>query len=254
MGMSVGTARMSKMFAIGEDGANSPSQTLLFPHLYPHTPETLAVAQGGDWDDDQYARAQEHIESFYEELFEELQKFGEIEDLAVLDSVSASLQGHVLCKYYEESACARALRGMKNRFYGPRLVEVQFTPFKDFKKLKHVFHIPRAVKRRLAREMYDQYPQYKGPGHPVRSRSPKKRNDEKKKERQSTPERRAMIAEWNKQRQLEAEAQAASAVAVGEAARGQLPPLMAPPPTAPPMVAPGVTPPGVAPPGPVVKA
>jgi len=251
--MSVGTARLTKMFAIGEDRANSPSQTLLFPHLYPHIPETLAVAQGGDWDDDQYARAQEHIESFYEELFDELQKFGEIEDLEVLDSVSTSLQGHVLCKYYEESACAKALQGMANRFYGGRLVQVQFTPFRDFKKLKHVFHIPRAVKRRLVREMYDQYPEYKGPGHPGRTRSPKKRKDDKK-ERQSTPERRAMIAEWNKQRQVEDEAQAASAVAASEAAKVLPPPLMAPPPTAPPMAAPGAKPPGIVPPGQAVKA
>ncbi|CAE7399309.1 U2AF35B [Symbiodinium natans] len=52
--------------------------TLLIPHLYPCIPEAMAVANDDEWDDETYARQQEHLEHFYEEVFLELAKFGEV--------------------------------------------------------------------------------------------------------------------------------------------------------------------------------
>merc|ERR1711920_908299 len=92
----------------------------------------------------------------------------------------------------------------------------------------HIKHIPRAIKRRVVREMYDDHPEYlgqtrgrreKGDGKEKdkdrkrdRSRSRKKdRKEGKEKDRghdedapparQTSEERRAMIAQWNNDRE-----------------------------------------------------
>ncbi|CAK0874563.1 unnamed protein product [Prorocentrum cordatum] len=116
------------------------------------------------------------------------------------------------CRAFHETRCARG--GLCN--------------------FMHIKHIPRAVKRRLVREMYDEHPEYKGPASRARSRSPKRRKAETAKKRQSTPERRAMIAEWNKERKAEL-----------EGAASQPPPPLMQPPT---MQPPGVPPPLMVPP------
>ncbi|CAE8644675.1 unnamed protein product, partial [Polarella glacialis] len=59
------------------------SQTLLLSHMYPNTPESLALANDEPWDDDMYDRAQQHLEAFYVEVFLELANYGEIEALVV---------------------------------------------------------------------------------------------------------------------------------------------------------------------------
>merc|ERR1712087_1079418 len=73
----------------------------------------------------------------------------------------------------------------------------------------HIKHTPRAFKRKIVRKMYEEHPEYKGPArfrsdrlNADRSRSPSKTNDKPKDERpkrQTSEERRAMIAEWNRE-------------------------------------------------------
>jgi len=216
------------------------SQTLLLPHLYPNTPESMGIANDEDWDDEMYMRAQEHVEAFYEEVFLELANYGEIEDLVVLDNVSDHMLGNVYCKYYHTEAAERAVKKLSGRFYGGSLIQAEFTPVTDFREARcrafhetrcargglcnfmHIKHIPKAVKRRLVRDMYEEHPEFAGPGagrYAGRSGSVKRKRrkvDEKdgKKKRQTSEERRAMIAQWNRERASEIQAQAAGLVAV----------------------------------------
>lgn len=215
------------------------SQTLLLPHMYPNIPESMSIANDEDWDDDMYSRAQEHVEAFYEEVFLELANYGEIEDLVVLDNVSDHMLGNVYCKYYHEEAAERALKKLSGRFYGGRLIQAEFTPVTDFRESRcrafhetrcargglcnfmHIKHIPKAVKRRLVREMYEEHPEFAGPGasHTEgRSRSSrrKRKKDDKggKGKRQTSEERRAMIAEWNKEMAGKLQAQAVGLLAL----------------------------------------
>jgi len=188
------------------------SSTLLLPHLYPYLPESVAIANDEDWDDDMYARAQEHAEAFYEEVFLELANYGEIEDLVVLDNVSDHMAGNVYCKFYQEDAAKKAHDGLVGRFYGGRLIQAEFSPVTDFRDARcrafhetrcargglcnfmHVKHIPKAMKRRVVREMYDEHPEFHGkPGDD----SKKRRKDDPKSKRMSSEERKAMIAQWN---------------------------------------------------------
>lgn len=207
------------------------SATLLLPHLYPNLPESMAIANDEDWDDEMYARAQEHVEAFYEEVFLELANYGEIEDLVVLDNGSDHMVGNVYCKYFREEAAERALRGLAGRFYGGRLILPEFSPVNDFREARcrafhegrcargglcnfmHVKHTPRAIKRRVVRDMYVEHPEFIGPGarsHEARSRSRKregKAGKEGKAARMTSEERKAMIAQWNREKAAELENQ-----------------------------------------------
>jgi len=192
--------------------------------MYPNTAESLAIANDEEWDDDVYAKAQEHMETFYEEVWLELSNYGEIEDLIVLDNVSDHMIGNVYCKYSREDSAMEAVKGLTNRFYGSKLVVPEFTPVTDFREARcrafhetrcargglcnfmHIKHIPRAVKRRVVRGMYDKHPDYGDRFRPDRG-ADRSRSRTRKKEgpkRQTSEERRAMIAEWNKEAVREA--------------------------------------------------
>uniref|UniRef100_A0A7S1AMU5 Uncharacterized protein n=1 Tax=Noctiluca scintillans TaxID=2966 RepID=A0A7S1AMU5_NOCSC len=218
------------------------SQTLLLPHMYPCIPEALAVANDEDWDEATYDMAQAHLEQFYEEVFLELANYGEIEDLVVVDNVSEHMIGNAYVKYYHDDAAERALRGLPSRFYGGRLIQAEYTPVTDFREARcrafhetrcsrggycnfmHIKHVPKAVKRRVVREMYEEHPEYLGSnGEPGCSNSP---NPAKRPKRQASEERRAMIAEWN--RELAAEQPSLTALPALPAP--PLPALLAPQP------------------------
>eukprot|EP00418_Pyrodinium_bahamense_P083203 CAMPEP_0179059890 /NCGR_PEP_ID=MMETSP0796-20121207/25585_1 /TAXON_ID=73915 /ORGANISM="Pyrodinium bahamense, Strain pbaha01" /LENGTH=232 /DNA_ID=CAMNT_0020756659 /DNA_START=222 /DNA_END=920 /DNA_ORIENTATION=- len=224
------------------------SQTLLLSHMYPNTPESLALANDEPWDDDMYDRAQQHLEAFYIEVFLELANYGEIEDLVVVDNLCDHMIGNVYVKYYHEEDAERALMKLTGRFYSGKLIQAEYTTVSDFREARcrafhetrcnrgaycnfmHIKHIPRAIKRRVVREMYDDHPEYlgqsrsrrdkdrkkdKGEKDHDRERSRSRRRDKEKKEkdrgdredrdrepaRQSSEERRAMIAQWNAERE-----------------------------------------------------
>jgi len=223
------------------------SQTLLLSHMYPNTPEALALANDEPWDDDMYDRAQQHLEAFYIEVFLELANYGEIEDVVVVDNLCDHLIGNVYVKYYHEEDAERALGKLTGRFYSGKLIQAEYTTVSDFREARcrafhetrcnrgaycnflHIKHIPKAIKRRVVREMYDEHPEYLGhtgskgkkdkkekkekgdKEKRSRSRSRRRRRDEEKEEgggekaergggRQTSEERRAMIASWNEQK------------------------------------------------------
>merc|ERR1719335_188757 len=140
----------------------------------------MTVSNDEDWDDDTYNRAQEHMEVFFEEVFLELARYGEIEDLVVLDNVSEHMVGNVYVKYYREESAIKAMECLGSRFYGSRLILPEYSPVADFREARcrafhetrctrgglcnfmHVKHIPKAVKRKVVGEMYKEHPEYQG--------------------------------------------------------------------------------------------
>merc|ERR1712062_961266 len=137
------------------------------------------------------------------------------------------------------------LMKLTGRFYSGKLIQAEYTTVSDFREARcrafhetrcnrgaycnfmHIKHIPRAIKRRVVREMYDDHPEYLGQTRNKRdkersrekdrSRSRRREKDGKKDRdrardrdrngdenggggpppRQSSEERRAMIAQWN---------------------------------------------------------
>merc|ERR1711920_969662 len=140
-------------------------------------------------------------------------------------------------------------------FYSGKLIQAEYTTVSDFREARcrafhetrcnrgaycnfmHIKHIPRAIKRRVVREMYDDHPEYLGQTRGSKKdkdkdkdrdrdrkkdkdrdrdkdRSRSRRRDKEKKERddggdkdgapparQTSEERRAMIAQWNQERE-----------------------------------------------------
>merc|ERR1712190_428247 len=77
-------------------------------------------------------------------------------------------------------AAEKALRGLTGRFYFGKLIDAEYTPVADFREARcrafhetrcargglcnfmHIKHIPKAVRRRVVREMYDEHPEFAG--------------------------------------------------------------------------------------------
>eukprot|EP01116_Phalansterium_solitarium_P007935 TRINITY_DN20_c0_g1_i1.p2 TRINITY_DN20_c0_g1~~TRINITY_DN20_c0_g1_i1.p2 ORF type:complete len:285 (+),score=53.10 TRINITY_DN20_c0_g1_i1:65-919(+) len=113
------------------------------------------------------AEVDERFDDFYEDLFEELAKFGEIEELNVCANVCDHLAGNVYVKYEKEEDAAKSIQGLVGRFYGGKPIVAEFSPVTDFREAScrqhdmgectrgghcnfmHLKHPSRDVKRRL---------------------------------------------------------------------------------------------------------
>ncbi|KAJ8750083.1 hypothetical protein K2173_013998 [Erythroxylum novogranatense] len=236
----------------------SISPTLLLSNMY-QRPDMITPgvdAQGNPLDP---RKIQEHFEEFYEDLFEELSKYGEIESLNVCDNLADHMVGNVYVQFREEEHAANALRALTGRFYAGRPIIVDFSPVTDFREATcrqyeentcnrggycNFMHLKR-ISRELRRQLFGSHrrrrsrsrsrsPQkhrsheehYHGrgssrrhddrehhhesrsrrhrsisPGHRRgRSRTPPGRRN-RSPVRESSEERRAKIAQWNKEKE-----------------------------------------------------
>ncbi|CAD7955695.1 unnamed protein product [Amoebophrya sp. A120] len=154
------------------------SQTLLLSHMYPVPAAAVKIAAGGLWEEETYNAVQKHLEDFYDEVFHELATYGEIEDMIVADNVSEHMLGNIYVKYFMEEDAEKALQKLNGRYYAGRMIKAEFSPVTDFREARcrafhearcnrggycnflHIKHVPRANKRRLVQEMYEDYPHY----------------------------------------------------------------------------------------------
>ncbi|KAJ3151844.1 hypothetical protein HK101_001860, partial [Irineochytrium annulatum] len=101
------------------------SQTVLIPNVYqnPAHDPTCALTE---------PQLQEHFDLFYEDMFLELAKFGEIEELNVCDNVGDHLVGNVYVRLKFEEDAAKAVENLNNRFYAGRPLYAELSPVTDF--------------------------------------------------------------------------------------------------------------------------
>ena len=79
---------------------------------------------------------QAHFDEFYEDVYEELATFGDIQELNVCDNLGEHLIGNVYAKFYEEDDAERALMNLNGRFYGGRPLVCEFSPVTDFREAR----------------------------------------------------------------------------------------------------------------------
>ncbi|GAB4833483.1 hypothetical protein Ancab_031726 [Ancistrocladus abbreviatus] len=111
----------------------SISPTLLLSNMY-QRPDMITPGvdpQGQPLDP---RKIQEHFEDFYEDLFEELGKYGEIESLNICDNLADHMVGNVYVQYREEEHAANALQNLSGRYYAGRPIIVDFSPVTDFRE------------------------------------------------------------------------------------------------------------------------
>ena len=117
--------KLAKIFGTEEDKVNCPfyfkigacrhgdtctrihnkpplSQTMVFSHLYENPGAAVAFANGMDVAEEDLVKVVNHFEDFYEEVFMELCKFGELEDLVVADNIGDHMIGNAYAKYNQE--------------------------------------------------------------------------------------------------------------------------------------------------------
>ncbi|EKX36656.1 hypothetical protein GUITHDRAFT_78757 [Guillardia theta CCMP2712] len=111
------------------------SQTVLLSHMY-QAPASAQMMSGptamATAADDK--ASQDHFDEFYEEVYEELEKFGKIEELNVCANLGDHMIGNVYVKYEEEEQAEKALNALNGRFYAGRLIMAEYSPVTDFRE------------------------------------------------------------------------------------------------------------------------
>jgi len=164
------------------------SPTLLLSNMY-QRPDMITPgvdAQGQPLDPH---KIQEHFEEFYEDIFEELNKFGEIESLNVCDNLADHMIGNVYVLFKEEDQAAAALQALQGRFYSGRPIIADFSPVTDFREATcrqfeenncnrggycNFMHV-KLIGRDLRRKLFGRYRGYRVSRSRSRSVSPRKR-------------------------------------------------------------------------------
>ncbi|KAG5180830.1 hypothetical protein JKP88DRAFT_323167, partial [Tribonema minus] len=111
------------------------SQTLLLSHMY-QNPASALLAAGGDPNAIDQDAANDEFEDFYEEVYEELCKFGSVEEMHVCDNLGDHLVGNVYIKFSDEEDADAALKGLFGRWYGGRPMVPEFSPVNDFREAR----------------------------------------------------------------------------------------------------------------------
>ncbi|CAN0879934.1 Splicing factor U2af small subunit A [Linum grandiflorum] len=113
----------------------SISPTLVLANMYQRpdmlTPGVDAASQSQALDP---RKIQDHYEDFYQDLFEELSKYGHIESLNICDNLADHMVGNVYVQFREEDHAAAALQNLTGRFYAGRPIIVDFSPVTDFRE------------------------------------------------------------------------------------------------------------------------
>jgi len=160
------------------------SQSVIMPHLYENPPAAIALAEGIHYlgtkiPEEALKDCIRHFEDFFEEVFLELCKYGEIEEIHVLDNIGEHMIGNVYAKYYREEDAQTASTALNGRFYAGKVIFCEFCPVTDFRESRcrqfedetctrggfcnfmHLKHVSRSFKRSLFRQMYEEYPEYR---------------------------------------------------------------------------------------------
>ncbi|VTJ55812.1 Hypothetical predicted protein [Marmota monax] len=76
---------------------------------------------------------QEHYDNFFEEVFTELQeKYGEIEEMNVCDSLGDHLVDNVYVKFWQDEDAEQAVAELSNLWFNSQAVHDELSPVTDF--------------------------------------------------------------------------------------------------------------------------
>ncbi|KAJ0989789.1 hypothetical protein J5N97_008145 [Dioscorea zingiberensis] len=166
------------------------SPTLLLSNMY-QRPDMITPGVDPQGQAIDPRKIQEHFEDFYEDIFEELSKFGEIESLNICDNLADHMVGNVYVQFKEEDQAAAALHALQGRFYSGRPIIADFSPVTDFREATcrqfeenscnrggycNFMHV-KQIGRELRRKLFGRYRKSRGSRSRSRSASPAHRRD-----------------------------------------------------------------------------
>lgn len=109
----------------------SISQTILLQHMYHHPYQGLSPEQVTKIDQ---GAVQQDFDEFYEDVFTELSKYGEIEDMMACDNLSPHMIGNLYVKYVDDTSAQRAFMSVNGRLYEGRPIQAEYSPVTDFRE------------------------------------------------------------------------------------------------------------------------
>lgn len=204
------------------------SQTILFKHLYNNPPTAIAIAEGNRVSDEALQEALKHFENFYEDIFIELAKYGELLELNVCDNLGDHLIGNVYAKFSSEEEAEKAFKSLNGKYYNGKQVDAEYSPVTNFRECRcrqyeegscgrggfcnfmHLKYVSKNFQASLFDQMYVEHPEYAEQHRRHRERSRDKSEEKKKKRRhrhsssetslgsRNSVERRRIIYKWNK--------------------------------------------------------
>ncbi|KAI8899940.1 hypothetical protein BC833DRAFT_583768 [Globomyces pollinis-pini] len=101
------------------------SQTLLLPNLYQNPGNLIGCRLTK-------AELQTDFDLFFEDMFMELAKYGEIEEMNVCDNIGDHLVGNVYVRFKYEEDAGKAVESLNSRFYAGRPLYGELSPVTDF--------------------------------------------------------------------------------------------------------------------------
>ncbi|KAM4801762.1 LOW QUALITY PROTEIN: splicing factor U2AF 26 kDa subunit [Urocitellus parryii] len=109
------------------------SQTIVLLNLY-RTQNTAPTADGSHCHMSD-VEVQEHYDNFFEEVFTELQeKYGEIEEMNVCDSLGDHLVDNVYVKFWQDEDAEGAVAEFNNLWFNGQAVHAELSPVTDFQE------------------------------------------------------------------------------------------------------------------------
>lgn len=227
------------------------SQTILFFHLYDNPPAAVAFSDGMEVreftphnsgtsapKESPLLEAVRHLEEFYEDVFLEMIKYGEVEEVHICDNIGEHIIGNTYVKFHTEEEAKRCMDALNGKFYAGRVIYGEYCPVTDFREARcrqykegncdrggycnfmHLKHIPKPMRKALLKYMFEAYPEYKERRNQEEEleEGTKRERDYEKNDRepdagrgnrsnegpppsrdQTSAERRAMIAQWNQE-------------------------------------------------------
>jgi splicing factor U2AF subunit len=104
--------------------------------MYQNPAATLQATQAGNPTKEDQQKWEEEFEGFYEEVFEELGEYGEIEEMHVCDNLGDHLVGNVYVKYRDEEEAEKCQKALGGRFYAGRPLVVEYSPVSEFREAR----------------------------------------------------------------------------------------------------------------------
>lgn len=106
------------------------SQTLVIYNMF-HNPQHSSNANSAPVSEQE---VKEYFETFYEDVFTELVKYGNLLEMHVCDNVGDHLIGNVYARYEWEDEAQAAVEALNNRWYSGRPLSVELSPVTDFRE------------------------------------------------------------------------------------------------------------------------
>ncbi|KZV28449.1 hypothetical protein F511_03252 [Dorcoceras hygrometricum] len=119
----------------------SISPTLLLSNMY-QRPDMITPGVDPQGQPIDPKKIQSHFEDFYEDLFQELSKYGDIQSLNICDNLADHMVGNVYIQFREEDQAQAALQNLMGRSYEGyagfeflgRPIIADFSPVTDFRE------------------------------------------------------------------------------------------------------------------------